>query len=838
MKNINKNIIKDIKEYMESERLTIFVGSGVSILSGCPSYTLLIKKLADELGYSYKHDKNGNPKFTKEEFLNIPEEFYKKNKKNYLDKINKLFNYKNFKPNKIHNLLFSLKPKYFITTNFDELLEIAANEYKYNFSVINSDSSVSNKGSSSFIIKAHGDFSSRKIVLKQKDFLDYEKNYSIISNDIKFIFSNNLVIFIGYSLNDHNIRSILDEVKNAQSNTFVKPIFLANENDNRLDKEYLNGVRVINCNKYCGYKNNHDYNNDNNYLNMYEKTLEKIIESVKYYKPNKLSSKKDMIEYIYKKISNLKNFAYIRREDFNNIFKEEYNLNNYWEFEYIRKSNENLNFFDDFSKHWQEYKNINEKYYNAIKIFINKCKINIENGIPKININNLYFLSDYNEMDKFCKSEYENLYDKYKKAYYLAKLGNLQESYNNYTEIIKKAEDLREYDIYSLSQLNRCILTSIINYYISPNNLNFLSENKKFDKIDDSFIKNMNYEMKYNQNQINEWIFSTYPFLRDLFIDKNFIIKYNEKSCNIYESIQKNTQYIGLSILDELKQDMLEVEKFIYDNMILYEEFTNYKDKNYVKKVLIDWLKDYKKEINNKNIHYNFNLTDIILVAKNFNKYEIDYLIDRTELKNVIFEDCSNLEEHINKQITHKYQFNSSLVEKNYNDEVSNLLYISSYFLKECDNNFKIKIIEFIIDDINILDSYKISLIEKWIKVANTKKTYNLIEKFLIKKLKNSIKRIKNTTSENHDDVIGNIKCVGLVNILQISLLLECIGRQEEININNNDISNYIIDNKEDIIYIINKENLNYIDFCFNCINYLLNDKANKIIESIKLNNY
>ncbi len=44
--------IKEIQKAQEDDRLVIFVGAGVSKNSGIPSWWELIKKFADELGYS------------------------------------------------------------------------------------------------------------------------------------------------------------------------------------------------------------------------------------------------------------------------------------------------------------------------------------------------------------------------------------------------------------------------------------------------------------------------------------------------------------------------------------------------------------------------------------------------------------------------------------------------------------------------------------------------------------------------------------------------------------------------------------------------------------------
>ena len=44
-------------------------------------------------------------------------------------------------------------------------------------------------------------------------------------------------------------------------------------------------------------------------------------------------------------------------------------------------------------------------------------------------------------MTKFCCSDHTTLYDKFKKAYYLAQLGEYAASYNCYMDILKESKD-------------------------------------------------------------------------------------------------------------------------------------------------------------------------------------------------------------------------------------------------------------------------------------------------------------------------------------------------------------------------------------------------------------
>lgn len=68
----DKSILNDIKKYSSMGKLSVFVGAGVSALSGFPSWSSLIKNMANEIDYTYKIDSEGNAIFSSEELLKIP----------------------------------------------------------------------------------------------------------------------------------------------------------------------------------------------------------------------------------------------------------------------------------------------------------------------------------------------------------------------------------------------------------------------------------------------------------------------------------------------------------------------------------------------------------------------------------------------------------------------------------------------------------------------------------------------------------------------------------------------------------------------------------------------
>lgn len=842
----NVDILQDIKRYSGLGKLSVFVGAGISRLSGFPSWNGLVQDMADEIGYTYIKDKNEYANFSTEELLKIPQMYYlNKGEDIYRKKVENGFENK-CTPNEIHDLILSLHPNHMLTTNYDTLLEETAIKFGRNFSVLNSNKVVSKAETSNYIIKVHGDFSA-EFVLKEQDYLDYENKYILIDNLVKTIFATNLVIFIGYGLNDYNIKLILNWVKNVQTDSFVMPIFIHTGerlSDIELSYQKGRGLRVLDCN---------DYTNDTDYMVKYSSVLKEILT---FNNETDLLGRDSKLQYIYEKVVGVKNLDYIRREDFNSIFKDEYELNDEWRIVNKTKtgdaildennqlktlSNIRLDFFEDFLENEEEYKLINEEWYSIVKAFIDKTKvtgIGTEMGgiVHNINITNPTFSSQYEVMSEFCSVEYTTIKENYKKAYYLAQLGNYESSYILYTDILKKSKEAGEWDIYYFSQINRQYLFSIIKQMISQTTglkgvTNFGKQLKVFD---DRFIEQLKYEMGNHRlkNQFSELPYefkSKYTFLSDFskrncFIDKYY--KFIKEKYEVEKSLQRDIIYFGLSEFDKVKLTMLETTKFIYDNMILFHVFDE--NKLYIKYAMVSWLEAYSQEVSKSkngafgmisNSRCKFTLTDIILISKNFKKDDIDYLVNKINLRNLPFDESSELETYIKKQIqSYNNMFGENLTGgeiflwKFYSEEIKILLSIAPYFVT--DNECKLSAVQFIINmkDGNFGISDRIRIINKWIEMVNVEEVSLIIENWLLEKiipiLTNKIPPIE------VDRAISDISMIAqlLSDIIQVD---KC---------RTDAISGLIIDNKD---------NLDCVKSCVEYIYPVLNDEAKQIVEPI-----
>lgn len=235
-----------IKRAIINHNLIIFVGSGVSLNSGYLSWENFIKKFADGIGLkSYSID----------EYLKIPQYYYDmRNEKEYYDIITDALNIQSSPEiNPIDDLIvknFNLDK--IITTNYDELLEKSALKLGINYDVVAKDMDFPNNQSNRMIIKMHGDFKNKNIVLKEEDYLNYSEKFRLIETYVKALIATNLVLFVGYSLSDPDVKRIFTWVKNILKEEFRKIYFLDVDIDDKGAEIYKNRKIEFDYYKHMG----------------------------------------------------------------------------------------------------------------------------------------------------------------------------------------------------------------------------------------------------------------------------------------------------------------------------------------------------------------------------------------------------------------------------------------------------------------------------------------------------------------------------------------------------------------------------------------------------------
>ncbi len=237
-------MVEKIKLASNKERLVIFIGAGVSNNSGYDSWYKLVGCMDKIL------NGKSRTKYSDRELLQIPQYMKNNYEADYKKIILKKFDKKIEKTNEIIDILLQLNPKHIITTNFDELIEysISKNDYlngkingiKSKYDLIGKDSDFINSTKNNLIIKMHGDFHDfSSIVLAEDDYLAYSTTHPITEIFIKSLLINHTFLFVGYGINDINLKLIMSYIDTLVSGNKMKN----KDNIHRAEFFYINSYR-------------------------------------------------------------------------------------------------------------------------------------------------------------------------------------------------------------------------------------------------------------------------------------------------------------------------------------------------------------------------------------------------------------------------------------------------------------------------------------------------------------------------------------------------------------------------------------------------------------------
>lgn len=456
-----KKSIEEIKEANDNNNLSIFAGAGVSIGSGLPRWSKLIGEFKKEL---YTDEKD---------FLKIAELYYMQFKDNiYYKKINNYFP-KTTKPNKLHKKIVNINPKNLITTNWENLFELAIDDDGLFYDIIKSDDDIGFSSGISKLIKMHGSLDMRNIVFKESDYDNYSENFPLIENYIKGIFSTDLVLLVGYSLDDPNVKQIINWVNSKSKN--IKPIY------------FLKIGHKFNYQEFQYYKNKnisilyYDESNSDSKKDKGELTLSFLDKILLKDIDIKRLSRDEFLEELYSILSPLKEYEYILPEAIVSIIKKRFSLygtneifyGGYGQSAIFIHTKKIIYYLKLFNRVIDKLKKEDLEKVNLIKEVFSKAGILSINDFSSISHpaiisfkNRKRELYDYSYTFDFKSlkagidsSSYFNIGSNemgyLKKAYFYYQLREYKKSYELLKEVSKSAFRNRKYDIYFISEFNR-----------------------------------------------------------------------------------------------------------------------------------------------------------------------------------------------------------------------------------------------------------------------------------------------------------------------------------------------------------------------------------------------
>ncbi|QNQ82757.1 SIR2 family protein [Lactobacillus sp. PV012] len=296
-----------IQEAQKNNQLVLFIGAGASIDSGMPSWRNALDKIKKRLGYEEKEERSipDNP-------LKIPQYYFNQRGKNeYKRLMSEIFKYGETLPTtSLHQRLMKFNTSTIITTNYDHLIEQAAEENGEAMQVISSDTDLAYKNLGKELIKMHGDFEHDNFVLKDDDYLNYSSNFKLIENYIKSIIGTKVVLFIGYSFNDPDIKQVFKWSREILKDDIRRSylINIDNEYDRELEDDYQNfGINVIFAKSWIKNKGKEDVSPST----LINQTLDKI-----------LDEKGSALDLVYENLKGFEDFNYISGKYINLAFSQ------------------------------------------------------------------------------------------------------------------------------------------------------------------------------------------------------------------------------------------------------------------------------------------------------------------------------------------------------------------------------------------------------------------------------------------------------------------------------------------------------------------------------------
>lgn len=265
-------------------KVTLFIGSGFSIKAGAPSVSELIQKLIKDGDLAYDESLKDLP------LREVASDFVSNEGRHELMKV--LYKHFSFIPGDTSDqkLLASIPHfKTIFTTNYDSLIEDAYPQGKC--VVLTSSQGCSNDDCATVnIYKIHGDISTMSdpdsIIITNEDYEDYfnKKSLKVLWQDLRYAFIHTYVVFVGYSLADENIFSIIKKVR-EDLNGNAKGMYLISPDTSlaRNGKLKANGITYIE-------------NTGEGFLNVLKKTIDDTI--VKDFKRAKLEDNCVFNEYM------------------------------------------------------------------------------------------------------------------------------------------------------------------------------------------------------------------------------------------------------------------------------------------------------------------------------------------------------------------------------------------------------------------------------------------------------------------------------------------------------------------------------------------------------------
>lgn len=219
--------MQEIRQLLSEEDTVIFVGSGISVWSGLPTWHGIIAQLVTFLENAGIQADMVNSEFQKGDLLQAASYGFDKMSKQQIGHfVRSACRYGTARPHDIHKKLVTLGPRCFVTTNYDDLIEQSLRHcFPDRFlrpSVTNRHlteiAEITHARSIDFIFKPHGDAGDiDSIILTREQYRQLLPNGNRQSalESLKMLMVTRPIVYFGYSLQDPDFLYIRDILSNT-----------------------------------------------------------------------------------------------------------------------------------------------------------------------------------------------------------------------------------------------------------------------------------------------------------------------------------------------------------------------------------------------------------------------------------------------------------------------------------------------------------------------------------------------------------------------------------------------------------------------------------------------
>ena len=241
--------VDDLSESLRNGQLILFIGAGVSMSLGLPSYSKLIHEIGEQLEY------DGEVFHGLGDYLTLAEYYHLKKKglKELQDYMRKKWEKPDaeIKQSRLHKAIVDLGKSIIYTTNFDGFLEKAFRLHNKPYKAISSVQDLVNiRADATQIIKLHGDVNTpSKTVFTESSYFERLSFESPLDIKLRSDALGKSILFMGYSLSDINIRYLIYRLnkqwESENSKSFQPKSYIYIGKPNPVQEEVLKSRGII-----------------------------------------------------------------------------------------------------------------------------------------------------------------------------------------------------------------------------------------------------------------------------------------------------------------------------------------------------------------------------------------------------------------------------------------------------------------------------------------------------------------------------------------------------------------------------------------------------------------